>query len=39
MPILTFDKVLKIISTILNILVAALSAFTDSVPKSDEENA
>lgn len=41
MPLLTFDKVLKIISTILNILSAALSAFgsswdTPKKPESDE---
>lgn len=44
MPLLTFDKVLKIISTILNILSAALNAFGSSwspVPPTmseDEEN-
>lgn len=40
MPFLTFDRVLKIISTILNILSAALSAFTNSYdgkPSLDEE--
>lgn len=30
MPAITFEKVLKIISTVLNILVAALSAITGS---------
>lgn len=30
MPLITFDKVLKIISTILNILSAALAAFGSS---------
>lgn len=42
MPLLTFDKVLKIISTILNILSAALNAFGSSwspspVPPEMEE--
>lgn len=37
MPILTFDKVLKIILTILNILSAALRAFDLDV-KPDEED-
>lgn len=38
MPIITFDRLLRIISTILNVLVAALGAFTDSAPvKPDPE--
>lgn len=40
MPLLTFDKVLKIISTILNILSAALNAFGSSFdlhPEVEEE--
>lgn len=38
MPILTFERVLKIISTILNILVAALAAFTDSSKEDFEKD-
>lgn len=40
MPLLTFDKVLKIISTILNILSAALAAFGSSlnVPTDDDSS-
>lgn len=39
MPILTFDRVLKIISTILNILAAALSALqnVDTADKATGE--
>lgn len=37
MPLLTLDRVLKIISTILSIISAAIAAFTNSdVPKDDE---
>lgn len=37
MPIVTFDKVLKIILTILNVLSAALRAFgSDFVPDDDD---
>lgn len=39
MPLLTLDKVLRIISTILNVLLAALRAFNiDFSNDSDEEN-
>lgn len=41
MPLLTFDRVLKIISTILNVLVAALGAFTETHPiitKDDDDS-
>ena len=37
MPLLTFDKVLKIISTILNILSAALNAFGSSFSVTNSE--
>lgn len=37
MPILTFDKVLKIILTILNVLSAALRAFNFDIPDETEE--
>lgn len=37
MPFLTFDRVLKVISTILNILAAALAAFTNSQPPVDSD--
>lgn len=38
MPLLTLDKVLKIISTILSIISAAIAAFTNSdVPTDDSE--
>lgn len=39
MPIVSFEKVLKIISTILSILSAALSAFTSQnvEPSNDDE--
>lgn len=37
MPILTFDKVLKIILTILNVLSAALRAFNFDVPVETED--
>lgn len=37
MPLLTFDRVLKIISTILNVLVAALGAFTETHPIKNDE--
>ena len=38
MPILTFDKVLKIILTILNILSAALRAFDFDVNNEEDES-
>lgn len=38
MPLLTFDKVLKIISTILNILSAALAAFGSNWQTPSEDN-
>lgn len=39
MPLLTFDKVLKIILTILNVLSAALRAFgSDFVPEDSDES-
>ena len=40
MPVISFEKVLKIISTILSILSSALNAFTSSnvVPEKDSEN-
>lgn len=39
MPLLTLDRVLKIISTILSIISAAIAAFTnsDNIPKDDED--
>lgn len=38
MPIISFEKVLKIIQTILNVLVAALSAIGGFETPKDEEN-
>lgn len=37
MPLLSFQSVLRIIQTVLNILVTALSAFTDSNPQKDDD--
>lgn len=39
MPILTFDKVLKIIGTILTILSYAIKMITGASPEADEDNA
>ena len=36
MPILSFQSVLKIIQTVLNILSVAISAITGTVPEKDE---
>lgn len=39
MPLLTLDRVLKIISTILSIVSAAIAAFTNQDVQSQDEDA